>query len=131
LALFKKGDTSLWKAARLARVSLREMPCCAAAQGLRASGVHTSGRVIPGLYVAGETMGELYYYNPLLPFGHCCAAITSGWILGTDRSWSVASARAASRQERSRTSRDPSKAPMPSDGYSYFQEKCEQTYSQK
>ncbi len=25
--------------------------------------VHTSGRVIPGLYVAGEAMGELYYYN--------------------------------------------------------------------
>jgi tricarballylate dehydrogenase len=25
--------------------------------------IHTSGRVIPGLYVAGEPMGELYYYN--------------------------------------------------------------------
>lgn len=25
--------------------------------------MHTSGRVIPGLYVAGEPMGELYYYN--------------------------------------------------------------------
>lgn len=25
--------------------------------------LHTSGRIIPGLYVAGEPMGELYYYN--------------------------------------------------------------------
>lgn len=25
--------------------------------------IHTSGRIIPGLYVAGEPMGELYYYN--------------------------------------------------------------------
>lgn len=25
--------------------------------------IHTSGQVIPGLYVAGEPMGELYYYN--------------------------------------------------------------------
>lgn len=25
--------------------------------------VHSTGRVIPGLYVAGEPMGELYYYN--------------------------------------------------------------------
>ncbi len=25
--------------------------------------IHTSGRPIPGLYVAGEPMGELYYYN--------------------------------------------------------------------
>jgi tricarballylate dehydrogenase len=25
--------------------------------------IHTAGRVIPGLYVAGEPMGELYYYN--------------------------------------------------------------------
>ncbi|MBI3796289.1 MAG: FAD-dependent tricarballylate dehydrogenase TcuA [Deltaproteobacteria bacterium] len=25
--------------------------------------MHTSGRIIPGLYVAGEPMGELYYYN--------------------------------------------------------------------
>lgn len=25
--------------------------------------LHMSGRVIPGLYVAGEPMGELYYYN--------------------------------------------------------------------
>jgi len=25
--------------------------------------IHTSGRVISGLYVAGEPMGELYYYN--------------------------------------------------------------------
>ena len=25
--------------------------------------IHTSGRAIPGLYVAGEPMGELYYYN--------------------------------------------------------------------
>jgi tricarballylate dehydrogenase len=25
--------------------------------------IHTSGRVIPGLYVAGEPMGELFYYN--------------------------------------------------------------------
>lgn len=25
--------------------------------------IHTSGRIIPGLYVAGEPIGELYYYN--------------------------------------------------------------------
>lgn len=37
LTLFKKGDISLWKAARLAGVSLREMTQYAAAQGLRAS----------------------------------------------------------------------------------------------
>ncbi|MGE0684658.1 MAG: UPF0175 family protein [Candidatus Binatia bacterium] len=36
LTLFKKGDISLWKAARLAGVSLREMTQYAAAQGLRA-----------------------------------------------------------------------------------------------
>jgi predicted HTH domain antitoxin len=36
LALFKKGDISLWKAARLASVSLREMTHYAVAQGLRA-----------------------------------------------------------------------------------------------
>ena len=35
LSLFKKGNLSLWKAARLARVSLREMMQYAAAQGLR------------------------------------------------------------------------------------------------
>jgi len=35
LALFKKGDLSLWKAARLAGVSLREMTQYAVAQGLR------------------------------------------------------------------------------------------------
>ena len=29
----------------------------------KAQVVHTTGRVIPGLYVAGEPMGELYYYN--------------------------------------------------------------------
>lgn len=37
LALFKRGDVSLWKAARLAGVSLREMTEFAAAQGLRAT----------------------------------------------------------------------------------------------
>jgi predicted HTH domain antitoxin len=37
LALFKKGNISLWKAARLAGVSLREMAAYAAAQGLRAT----------------------------------------------------------------------------------------------
>jgi predicted HTH domain antitoxin len=35
LALFKKGDFSLWKAARMAGVSLREMMQYAAAQGLQ------------------------------------------------------------------------------------------------
>jgi predicted HTH domain antitoxin len=35
LALFKKGNISLWKAARLAGVSLREMTEYAVAQGLR------------------------------------------------------------------------------------------------
>jgi predicted HTH domain antitoxin len=35
LALFKEGDLSLWKAARLAGVSLREMIQYAVAQGLR------------------------------------------------------------------------------------------------
>jgi predicted HTH domain antitoxin len=37
LALFKKGQVSLWKAARLAGISLREMTEYAAAQGLRAT----------------------------------------------------------------------------------------------
>jgi predicted HTH domain antitoxin len=37
LALFKKGDISLWKAARMAGVSLREMTQCAVAHGLRAT----------------------------------------------------------------------------------------------
>jgi hypothetical protein len=36
LALFKQGGISLWRAARLAGVSLREMAQYAAAQGLRA-----------------------------------------------------------------------------------------------
>lgn len=36
LALFKKGNISLWKAARMAGVSLREMTRYAVAQGLRA-----------------------------------------------------------------------------------------------
>lgn len=36
LALFKKGSISLWKAARLADVSLREMTQYAVAQGVRA-----------------------------------------------------------------------------------------------
>lgn len=35
LALFKKGDISLWKAARLAGVSLREMMQQAVAHGLQ------------------------------------------------------------------------------------------------
>jgi hypothetical protein len=35
LALFKQGNLSLWKAARLAGVSLREMTQYAIAQGLR------------------------------------------------------------------------------------------------
>lgn len=37
LALYKQGHLSLWKAARLAGVSLREMTQYAVAQGLRAS----------------------------------------------------------------------------------------------
>jgi predicted HTH domain antitoxin len=37
IALFKKGNISLWKAARLAGVSLREMTDYAVAQGLRAT----------------------------------------------------------------------------------------------
>ncbi|UCC89911.1 MAG: UPF0175 family protein [Anaerolineales bacterium] len=37
LALFKKGNISLWKAARMAGVSLREMTQYAVAQGLRAA----------------------------------------------------------------------------------------------
>jgi len=37
LALYQKGNFSLWKAARLAGVSLREMPQYAVAQGLRAT----------------------------------------------------------------------------------------------
>ena len=37
LALFKKGNISLWKAARFADVSLREMTDYAVSQGLRAS----------------------------------------------------------------------------------------------
>ncbi len=37
LALFKKGDISLWRAARLAGVSLREMSRYAVAHGLRAA----------------------------------------------------------------------------------------------
>ncbi len=36
LALFKEGNISLWKAARLAGVSLREMTQYAIAQGVRA-----------------------------------------------------------------------------------------------
>ena len=36
IALFRKGDMSIWKAARLAGVSLREMTEFAAARGLRA-----------------------------------------------------------------------------------------------
>ena len=36
LALYKQGGISIWRAARLARVSLREMTQYAAAQGLRA-----------------------------------------------------------------------------------------------
>ena len=36
LALFRKGNISLWKAARMAGVSLREMTQYAAARGLRA-----------------------------------------------------------------------------------------------
>ena len=36
LALFRKGNISLWKAARLAGVSLREMTEYAVSQGLRA-----------------------------------------------------------------------------------------------
>lgn len=35
LALFKRGDVSLWKAARMAGVSLREMTQYAVAHGLR------------------------------------------------------------------------------------------------
>lgn len=35
LALFKRGDISLWKAARMAGVSLRQMTQHAVAQGLR------------------------------------------------------------------------------------------------
>jgi hypothetical protein len=35
LALFKRGDVSLWKAARMAGVSLQEMTQHAVAQGLR------------------------------------------------------------------------------------------------
>ncbi len=35
LSLFKQGHMSLWKAARLAGVTLREMTQCAVAQGLR------------------------------------------------------------------------------------------------
>ena len=35
LALFKRGDISLWKAARMAGVSLREMTHHAVAHGLR------------------------------------------------------------------------------------------------
>jgi predicted HTH domain antitoxin len=35
LALFKKGNMSLWKAARLAGVSLREMIAYAASQGVQ------------------------------------------------------------------------------------------------
>lgn len=37
LALYKQGGVSIWRAARLADVSLREMTQYAAAQGLRAS----------------------------------------------------------------------------------------------
>ncbi len=37
IALFKKGNMSLWKAAILAGVSLREMTDYAVAQGLRAT----------------------------------------------------------------------------------------------
>jgi hypothetical protein len=37
LALFRQGDVSLWKAARLAGVSLREMTQYAVANGLRAT----------------------------------------------------------------------------------------------
>ena len=37
LVLFKKGHVSLWKAARLAGISLREMTDYATAQGLRAT----------------------------------------------------------------------------------------------
>ena len=37
LALFKQGGISLWRAARLAGVSLREMTQYAVAQGLRAT----------------------------------------------------------------------------------------------
>jgi predicted HTH domain antitoxin len=37
LALFKQGGISLWRAARLAGVSLREMAQYAVAQGLRAA----------------------------------------------------------------------------------------------
>ncbi len=37
LALFKQGDISLWKAARLAGVSLREMTQQAVAHGLRST----------------------------------------------------------------------------------------------
>jgi predicted HTH domain antitoxin len=37
LTLFKKGNISLWKAARFAGVSLREMTDYAVAQGLRAT----------------------------------------------------------------------------------------------
>ena len=37
LALFKQGHVSLWKAARLAGVSLRDMAEYAATQGLRAT----------------------------------------------------------------------------------------------
>ena len=36
LALYKQGGISIWRAARRARVSLREMTQYAAAQGLRA-----------------------------------------------------------------------------------------------
>ena len=37
LALFRRGDISLWKAARMANVSLREMSQHAVAHGLRPS----------------------------------------------------------------------------------------------
>lgn len=37
LTMFKKGNISLWKAARFAGVSLREMTDYAVAQGLRAT----------------------------------------------------------------------------------------------
>ncbi|MBI3245165.1 MAG: FAD-dependent tricarballylate dehydrogenase TcuA [Deltaproteobacteria bacterium] len=52
--------------------------------------LHTSGRIIPGLYVAGEPMGELYYYNYM-----GATSVLRGAVFGRIAGWQAAQSRPA------------------------------------
>ncbi len=47
--------------------------------------VHSTGRAIPGLYVAGEPMGELYYYNYM-----GATSVLRGAVFGRIAGWEAA-----------------------------------------